>query len=81
MFLSVTVSLCVCICEQCSKEAWESLGVPSGFPRGMMEGQSGEPAASHPTQKQLSLGLFYILRFHTTHQLTKEFFCLSGKKV
>lgn len=45
---------------------------------GAKEGRSGQSPAPNPTQKQLTLGLFYIFRFHIIHHLTKGFYCLAG---
>lgn len=52
---------------------------PPRLPQRKTEGQLREPAASHPIQQQLSLGLFYILKFYVTYHLKEGSFCLAGK--
>ena len=51
---------CVCVCEQCSMAAWESL---EGDFRTLRRSQS---PALQPIQNKLSWKLFYVSRFHIT---------------
>lgn len=61
-------------------EAWESLGETSRLPQGIMGCQSDKSPVSDPSQKQICLELFNIMRFHITNHLTQGFFCLAGIK-